>query len=124
LTGEQTAKACVPNPKRYSGAESGREFLSTPPFLLPLPASLLIQRKNLDLAELDGMALGLERSLPSITMWVPGVHTSPVGRCPCPEPPRLQDLAETAFPCPGKPSPKDSSIVAHPSAPGSTQGGA
>ena len=35
MTGEQTAKACVPNPnpKRNSGAESRREFLSTPPFL-------------------------------------------------------------------------------------------
>ena len=29
MTGEQTAKACVPNPKRNSGAESGRELLST-----------------------------------------------------------------------------------------------
>ena len=36
---------------------------------------------------------------------------------------RLQDLVETTFPCPGKPSPKDSSIAAHPSAPGSAQGG-
>ena len=34
-----------------------------PPFVLPLPASLLIQRKNLDLAELDGMALSLEREI-------------------------------------------------------------